>query len=291
MSSSDAKIVLDTLRDGARTLLRGELERAAQEGSVAPLGQALEQAIHTRSVRASKTDAEKRRRAYSEALGHALDVLRRQNGPFPDDTVARQYASGELTADDVVGLNWVDPDERETIRRLFVRTLVRHDAFARDRPRALETARLLELSCFNAVVRACKNSEEPPRRNWDSPTFVDNYSTRCGTVASLLDPDSSACRAYGSALAPRLLDGSLAPEAVGGMAERDLCPAAAEGERRRIAERASQKVAEKASNMFRCPHCGARRCTYREVQNRSLDEAPDYLCYCLDCERRFTGRS
>jgi DNA-directed RNA polymerase subunit M/transcription elongation factor TFIIS len=56
--------------------------------------------------------------------------------------------------------------------------------------------------------------------------------------------------------------------------------------------RAEQKVAEKESNLFRCPHCGMRRCTYLEVQRRSLDEAPDYLCRCLNpqCGRRFTGR-
>ena len=69
----------------------------------------------------------------------------------------------------------------------------------------------------------------------------------------------------------------------------ELCPQATAVERAEIQKRAVQKVEEKVSELFRCPHCGARRSTYREVQRRGLDEPPDYLCFCQACKRRFNG--
>lgn len=286
------------LRDGARTILAQAIGRvAAGSDPVAaksdPVSASrLEQAIYDDSLAAEPAQ---RRTAYSESLRNVMAGLAYQIGPFPDDLVADRFLAGKLTAAQVVEIVReppAEPDEREVVRRLFVRTLLRAaPEYQADRARTLETARAIESSCYNAVVRAIKNSEEPTRRNWDSPQFADIYSTRCGAVATLLDPDSSACRAYGATLVPRLLAGTLAPEDLGGMSSRELCPDAMAAERAQIAARTSQRVVEKESIMFRCPHCGARRCTYREVQNRSLDEAPDYRCKCLNCDREFVGRS
>ena len=150
------------------------------------------------------------------------------------------------------------------IRRLFVRTLL-HAApeFAENRALTLETAREIEISCYNAAVRTSISSEEPPRRQWDSPLFVDVYSTRCGTIAVFLDPGSAPCRAYGATLARRLLaaapvDGlpPIRPDEVGNLSEKELCPRATEAERAEIKKRSEQKVVVKESNLFRCPHCG-----------------------------------
>ena len=66
--------------------------------------------------------------------------------------------------------------------------------------------------------------------------------------------------------------------------------AAIAAERAEIASRSAQRIIEKESALFRCPHCGARRCSYIEVQRRSLDEAPDYICKCLACNHKVTGR-
>ena len=38
---------------------------------------------------------------------------------------------------------------------------------------------------------------------------------------------------------------------------------------------------------FACPACGARRCTYVQVQTRSADEAMTVFCTCLECDRRW----
>ena len=284
----------DPLRAGMRAFLAATLERVAgaPPAAAAAAAAALEREAEAAAARAPKAT---RRRLYADTLRTANVALQTQDGPFPDDLPGVWLLEGRLTAAALLARPpAAAPDARETVRRLYVRTLMAAaPAYAQDRARALDTARAIEASCFNAAVRAGKESEEPPRRQWDSPAFVDIYSTRCGTIGGLLDPGSSTCRAYGPTLVRRLLDGSLAPEALGDMTEKALCPQATAAERAEIAARSEQRVVEKESNLFRCPHCGERRSSYQEIQRRSLDEAPDYLCVCLNpkCRHRFTGRS
>jgi DNA-directed RNA polymerase subunit M/transcription elongation factor TFIIS len=319
-----AEIDIAVIRDGVRTVLAGTLAKAvaAQEPAwtlvgaevdVAAAAQALERAINTSATRGARaTSRTPHRRLYTDTVRLVNQALGAQVGPYPDDVAGLLYLAGRREAEAVVAESAqaaAEPDPRETIRRLFVRTLMRAaPAFARERERALEAARAIEVSCFNAAVRASKESEEPPRRQWCSPAFVDIYSTRCGTITALLDPASTASRAYPAApLAERLLlscfgetlggpgEGlsPLRPDDLGDLTEKELCPQATAAERAEIAKRSVQKIVEKESNLFRCPHCTERRCTYQEVQRRSLDEAPDYFCRCLNpkCGRRFTGRS
>jgi len=300
------EVDLVTLRDGMRTILATTLEKVVagafappdfKPDALAAHAAALERAVYNSSVRAARTSRVPHRRQYADTLRATSVTLQTQDGPYPDDIPGLKLIGGQLTAEALVEASLkpaIEPDPRETIRRMFVRTLMSaFPGYALDPELALETARAIEVSCFNASVRASKESEEPPRRQWDSPAFVDIYSTRCGTINGLLDPTSTPCRAYGLSLVARLQSGGLAAETLGDMTEKELCPQATAAERAEIAKRSEQKVVEKESNLFRCPHCGERRSTYQEIQRRSLDEAPDYLCVCLNpkCRRRFTGRS
>lgn len=294
------------LRAGMRTNLAQDLQRVAaansitlQEPELRAHAMQLEAAANGSALRRSRSMQSPHRELYFDTMRALGTVLPLQVGHFPDEVLALLYFARRLTAEEVIEQSLAPPGElepREKIRRLFVRVLVQASpVLAADRPRALGLARQIEMSCFNASVRASKESEEPPRRQWDSPAFVDIYSTRCGTIATLLSPDSTSSQAYGGDhLVQRLLGtegvARLDPEALGNYSEKDLCPAATARERAEIARRSEQKVVEKESNLFRCPHCSERRCTYVEVQRRSLDEAPDYMCRCLNCKRRFTGR-
>ena len=293
-----------SLREGMRTILAAALEKVAGS-SPAPLptcdyaahGTALERAAYGASVLAARTAKTQHRRIYADRVRAVSALLQSQTGWYPDDVPGLMLLSGRMSAPALVAMSAdlaEEPSAREVMQRMFVRTLMAADpAYAADRELALETARAVEVSCYNASVRASKESEEPPRRQWDSPAFVDIYGTRCGTICGLLDPASGACRAYGATLVPRLLSGGIAAEALGAMTEKELCQQATEKERLMIAKRSEQKVVEKESNLFRCPHCGERRSTYQEIQRRGLDESPDYLCICLNprCRHRFTGRS
>jgi hypothetical protein len=292
---------LAALRDGMKTIMAASLEGIAKAagGDVADFAARavqLERAAYNSSVRAARAAPKTpHRQFYVNTARAVIAELETQRGPYPDDILGLAYLRGSMAGEAVVAesLSPVPPpDPRETMRRMFVRTLMAaHPGYAADRERALDHAREIEVSCYNAAVRASKESEDPPRRQWDSPAFVDIYGTRCGTINGLLDPDSSACRAYGATLAPRLHGGAIAPGALGDLTAKELCPEATAAERAEIAKRVVQKVQMKESTLFRCPHCNERRCTYREVQRRSLDEAPDYLCLCISCGRRFTGRS
>lgn len=297
-----AEIDFAPLREGMRAVLATSLERAAATlGSAAPGeaayvagAEALEKAAYVLAARGAKAPL---RRTYADVLRLTNAALPAQVGPYPDDVVALMFLSGRRSAGETVAESQAlpaAPTPREVIQRLFVRTLMAADPrYAEERATALEVACAIETSCYNAAVRASKESEEPPRRQWDSPAFVDIYGSRCGAICRLLDPESSACRTYQATLVPRLLSGELAPGALGDLSEKELCPQASAAERAEIAKRSQQKVVEKESNFFRCPHCGERRSAYQEIQRRSLDEAPDYLCRCLNpkCRRRFTGRS
>lgn len=48
-----------------------------------------------------------------------------------------------------------------------------------------------------------------------------------------------------------------------------------------IRKQASSEV--EACTLYECPRCGARKHTYREVQQRSLDEPTNVKCNCLKC--------
>ena len=285
---------LASLRGGMKTVLAASLAKGGggdeNAATVASVG--LERAAYNSSVRAWRAAPKTpHRQHYAAAIRAVTAALGEQVGPFPDDIMGLMLLRGAISADALIAASLTEtppPDPREQMRRLFVQTLVAA-GYAHDRDRAIAIARDIEVSCYNAAVRASKESEDPPRRQWDSVAFIDIYGTRCGTIAGLLDPRSSACRAYGATLAPRLFDGSISPAAVGDMTAKELCPQATVAERAEIAKRAVQKVQIKESTLFRCPHCQERRCTYQEVQRRSLDEAPDYLCLCRSCNRRFTG--
>jgi len=291
MAKTLAKAVNDAWKPSEDQLSEGPLSESPHELMVTRL----ERVAYNNSVRTARAQPKMTHRHHYATAARAVNLaLVMQMGPYPDDVLGLKFLKGQLTAEALVLASLSDtppPDPREIVRRMFTRTLMAHPGYALDRERALETARDIEVSCYNAAVRTSKESEDPPRRQWDSPAFVDIYGTRCGTINGLLDPNSSACHAYGATLVPRLFDGTVSPATLGDMTSKELCPQATAAERAEINKRAVQKVQMKESTLFRCPHCNERSCTYQEVQQRSLDEAPDYLCRCLSCNRRFKGRS
>ena len=150
----------------------------------------------------------------------------------------------------------------------------------------------IEKSCFNATIQISKKSEEPPHRNWDSPIFYDIYSTRCGVILNILNPNSITCKTYGNKLLLSLLNDEIKASEIGFMSEKELCPESIAIECAEIEKRKGQKIEEKISTLFECPFCKQRKCSFTQVQLRSADEAPDYKCKCLnpECLRRFKGK-
>ena len=42
-----------------------------------------------------------------------------------------------------------------------------------------------------------------------------------------------------------------------------------------------------ASDVYECPKCGERKCTYTQMQTRSADEAMTSFIYCIHCKHRW----
>jgi DNA-directed RNA polymerase subunit M/transcription elongation factor TFIIS len=212
----------------------------------------------------------------------------------PDDTYIEMIRNGHFTCEMTVDklLNPPSTDPRDVIRNMFIKSLCTvGPIYSEDKIRVTRVANLIEVSCYNAVIRLSKIAEYPLQRHWSSPLFLDMYSSRCGTINEHISTTSLTHAAYGPVCLDRLLNRELLPSALGSLSVVDICPDATAAEREEIIFRSKQKINLKESNMFRCPNCGARRSVYTEVQRRALDEAPDYLCQCMQCNRRFKGQS
>lgn len=211
------------------------------------------------------------------------------DGYFPDDILAVQFMQGKITTENILNYNLslIDNTPRNQIIKMYTSLLYKH---INDKEKVLDIAKTIEKSCYNAIIINSKQSEDPPCRQWDSPIFMEMYSNRCGIIYNLLDPSSMSCKIYGSDLLEKLINDEVDIKNIGFKNEKELCPQATQKERDEITIRSEQHVKEKESNLFKCPNCKERRVTYREVQLRALDEAPDYLCLCLNCKHRFKGK-
>ena len=157
----------------------------------------------------------------------------------------------------------------------------------------VDYAHRIERSVYNIVIRHCQHSEESYTRLWTSPMFLNIYSARLGSILANLDPNGIVAKNFrdrpGSWLLNKLASGTLSPDAVGGMSSTELCPDASKEERRLISIRLEQKVTEKTSSLFKCPKCGARNHTYRQVQIGAGDEPSTFMCTCQECGQNYEG--
>lgn len=224
---------------------------------------------------------------YTKLVPDIQTYLLINNGYFPDDTVGIKFMQNAITVKEILNIDPIDSNPRTQITKLFATLLYQYN---KDKPTVLEIAKTIEKSCYNAIIKNSKQSEDPPCRQWDSPIFIEIYSNRCGIIYNLMDPNSITNKIYGSTLIQNIFDETIDIKEIGFKTEKELCPQATQKERDEIAIRSEQHVIEKESNLFKCPNCKERRVTYREVQLRALDEAPDYLCKCLNCKHRFKGK-
>lgn len=230
-------------------------------------------------------------REYITRINKLYDILLTQDGYFPDDLLILKYISNSITVEEILNYTNKEDDPRKVIKKLFTTLLYNSDPyFTNNKELTLKIAKKIEKSCFNNVINTCKKSDNPPCRQWSHNLFQDIYSNKCGSIYNLLNPKSRTCKLYGSTLLTSIINNTIDLDTIADKSEKDLCPQSVQKERDEIALRSEQHVVEKESNLFKCPNCKERKVTYREVQLRALDEAPDYLCVCLNCRHRFKGK-
>jgi DNA-directed RNA polymerase subunit M/transcription elongation factor TFIIS len=177
---------------------------------------------------------------------------------------------------------------RTIILLKIIDTMFLYEEYKNDIKLLIDIAKRIEKSCYCATINNCRNSDDPPPRNWESSAFVEiYYSARCGIILRLLSPNSTSCKEFGCLLFNKLINGEIDPNNVGFMNESEICPESQEFEKIDIKKRMEVKIEEKTSNLYQCPSCKERKCTYTTVQKRSLDEASGVSCECTVCKYKF----
>jgi DNA-directed RNA polymerase subunit M/transcription elongation factor TFIIS len=235
-----------------------------------------------------------------DLLSLIIDTLDVRLSLHPLDTIGCLYIMDIINEDDIIlailtkkydHLNTNMPIleipniPKNIILFKIIDTLYMYKEFKEDIDNLINIASEIEKSCFNATIHNCRYSDDPPPRNWDSELFVDiYYSSRCSTILRLLSPNSMSSIEYGPILVNKLISKEILPNNVGFMSESEICPESQEIERFNLQKRMDQKIEEKFSNLYVCPSCKERKCSYTTVQRRALDEAADVICKCLNPE-------
>jgi DNA-directed RNA polymerase subunit M/transcription elongation factor TFIIS len=142
----------------------------------------------------------------------------------------------------------------------------------------------LEKGLFNFALEEAKRKKT--RLLWENPEFQILYEIQVARVISNL----SKSYVSNTRLLERFHDGEFQIWEVPYMTFSDLYP-----ERwNTLAEREMKKETKMlevdksmATDMFRCPRCGKRQCTYYEQQTRSADEPMTIFVRCLNCSKQW----
>lgn len=146
-------------------------------------------------------------------------------------------------------------------------------------------AEKIERSAYNCIVTQCDSYTV--MCSWDNPEFISYYRERISIIYEALNPHSKISKSIGLTFPLRVIKGEIDPVSIGEMTTRQIHPEGFSVEMDIINLRREQKVEETISELFKCPVCKARRCTYKEVQVRSADEPGSITCKCLNCGARF----
>lgn len=138
----------------------------------------------------------------------------------------------------------------------------------------------LEKSCFNHVIKHCKDINSPLL--WSSKYFTQYYAMRTHKVINLIDLDY----ATGAINAKKILRGEIAAFTFADMSDEEVDPFNAE--RNKVIEKIPDVIENAVCTKYKCPNCKAHNCHLLEVQVRSLDEGKSLFAICNDCEHRWS---
>lgn len=259
----------------------GEITNSNYQAKLEELAESLEHSLYNK---AKEHPSPSQIYMYGNNFVALLIYLKRQV-EGGNKNVAEMYIEGELSCDDITCFRETLPlGPRQSTKKCFYDLL---------KESGLEKyAETIEDSCYRYVVERCKNSDVLICRRWDTQ-FKDIYYRHCATLKYYLDVTNSTNSINSLNPADYVINGlknnTIKAEDIGFMTEKELCPSAFENESKLIEIRVNQKIDRKVSTLFKCPKCKQNKVTYEEYQSRSLDEAPDYLCECLNplCGHRF----
>jgi DNA-directed RNA polymerase subunit M/transcription elongation factor TFIIS len=204
---------------------------------------------------------------------------------FADYLINRQFTKEELKQN-IFTLDQTKHQIRMLYRNLF-------SGYLSDIDNMQEIVNAIEDSCFRYAKSKIDTTIITDDNLWLDTGFYYSYTLVCGQIISFINVNSATCRNYGTNIYRRIKEGRINLKNIAFMTPYELCPESSQKERDSISIRLQQKIELKESSLFECPHCRTRRCSYKEVQKRALDEPASYICTCLnpDCGRQFSGRN
>lgn len=147
----------------------------------------------------------------------------------------------------------------------------------------------IEKSCYLTLIQTCKSDQTISQLRWNNPVFLQRYEDRVSVILNHLNPNSITNKKYGLSVLDNLYSGNITPTDIGKLTDTELCPSSITKETFEINTRNMQKIKEKYSTLYSCPVCKTKKCTYRSVQLKSLDEEAQIICRCLNCNNVFNG--
>ena len=143
----------------------------------------------------------------------------------------------------------------------------------------------LERGLFNFTLDESKRKKI--RALWENPDFQILYDIQVCRVISNMCSNSYIAN---SRLLTRYREGEFRIWEIPYMTFSDLYPerwtALSEREMKKEAKMLEVDTSM-ATDMFRCPRCGKRQCTYYEQQTRSADEPMTIFIRCINCGKQW----
>lgn len=140
-------------------------------------------------------------------------------------------------------------------------------------------AKQIEHGCNNLSIEQARSRHITPI-NWNNMRFCDIYSSNMYKIKQNLDPNSEVNSTY---LIDGILSGKINPKNVGYMKSEELCPEKSEQIVNERKTRLNNRIEVKTTKEYKCHNCGQRKCQFKRVQLRSLDEGYQKSITCMNC--------
>lgn len=136
----------------------------------------------------------------------------------------------------------------------------------------------VEKSCYDHSVEIAEYELLTP--DFDVCSFEHLYRTRIMRITKNLDWDSEVGDDH---LALGLLDGTIDPNTVSKLDNKELSPLRNEALINNLNERRNQTITVKTSTLYTCCKCKKKETTIHSAQMRSLDEGETLIITCQFC--------
>ena len=146
----------------------------------------------------------------------------------------------------------------------------------------METVDILriESSCYNQVIEEATSNDI--YKCWSCDDFRAIYSRTTARVITHFDQLREA-----SDIMNKLWSGAFDIDRIAFMTHEELMPDRNKKLVDALNIRKSQKIEQKVCTIYRCPKCGSRAATARDVQLRALDEGSNIKAKCTICSHEW----